>query len=245
MTGALPPAAPRGALPATLASHVALAVAAHLLPCCQWLTPHGQPVHSLPLLPLLLSCRRRCVNLEAQIVSRLPDAISNPEDAAKALAVAEYYFYGRGSGSSSSSSTSNGSQSGGGLEAVLLAAFDFDVAGLLQRINSTRQELLQVGWRRGGRPAAGRAQHWQGVLLPPQLSTAQHCRVRVSAACCPQEVEGQFSLQPLLAAPVEAALELSYAIEDHIAQLLAAASRDAVLPGEPAAGMDGCSQHWG
>jgi hypothetical protein len=91
--------------------------------------------------PAAATCCCRCVNLEAQIISRLPSAISNPADAAKALAVAQYYLY-----DASASSTGSGSsdQSGGGVEAVLLAAFDFDVAALLQRINSTRQELLQV-----------------------------------------------------------------------------------------------------
>jgi hypothetical protein len=43
---------------------------------------------------------------------------------------------------------------------------------------------------------------------------------------------------------VDAAVELYHAIEDHIAQLLAAASRDAVLPGEPAAGLGGRIWCW-
>jgi hypothetical protein len=100
----------------------------------------------------VLASRHRCVNLEDQIITRLPGAISDPEEAAKALAVAQYYFYGPGASASStgsgSGSAGSSGQSGGGLEAVLLAAFDFDVAAMLQRINSTRQELLQVPVRR-------------------------------------------------------------------------------------------------
>jgi hypothetical protein len=94
----------------------------------------------------VLASRHRCVHLEAQIITRLPGAISDPAEAATALAVAKYYFYGPSASASASASSSG--QSGGGLEAVLLAAFDFDVAALLQRISSTRQELLQVPVRR-------------------------------------------------------------------------------------------------
>lgn len=64
-------------------------------------------------------------------LDRLPSLVSSPADAAKALAIAQYYLLGEGGGSG----------------AVLLAAFDFDAAEVLSQINSTREDLLQVGSR--------------------------------------------------------------------------------------------------
>lgn len=46
--------------------------------------------------PPLTSHLCRCVNLEDQILLRIPDALSSPADAAKALAVARYYLFGVG-----------------------------------------------------------------------------------------------------------------------------------------------------
>ena len=60
------------------------------------------------------------------------------------------------------------------------------------------------------------------------------CELPPPSNCRPQEIDGRFTLRPLLAAPVEAAVDLSHDIEDHITLLLAAASRDAVLPGKHA-----------
>ncbi|PRW34091.1 urea ABC transporter permease subunit [Chlorella sorokiniana] len=111
-----------------------------------------------------------CVNLEDQIVLRIPDALSNPADAAKALAVARYYLFGVGD-----------------VDSLLQDAFGFDLHQVQQQINDTRVQLLQ-------------------------------------------DITERFSLQPLLAAPVDQALGSSFNVQRTIDALLAAAGRDQVYP---------------
>ncbi|KAI7843414.1 hypothetical protein COHA_002892 [Chlorella ohadii] len=111
-----------------------------------------------------------CVNLEDQILLRIPDALSRPEDAAEALAVARYYLFGVGD-----------------VDGLLQDAFGFDVEQVQQQINDTRAQLLE-------------------------------------------DITERFTLQPLLAGPVDRALRRSYTIQERIGALLAAAGRDQVYP---------------
>ena len=55
---------------------------------------HATPCSCCPCAPPPPS--RRCVNLEDQLLLRLPDALSSPADAATALAAARYYLFGVG-----------------------------------------------------------------------------------------------------------------------------------------------------
>lgn len=50
----------------------------------------------LPAPPSPLPPPFRCVNLEDQLLLRLPSALSSPADAAAALAAARYYLFGAG-----------------------------------------------------------------------------------------------------------------------------------------------------
>lgn len=62
-------------------------------PACTVLPP---TCHLQCIAPPLTPTFCRCVNLEDQILQRIPDVLSSPADAAKALAVARYYLFGVG-----------------------------------------------------------------------------------------------------------------------------------------------------
>lgn len=113
-----------GALAASLWMPQAPAGRAAAVPsaCCRRRRPacfHPSPPTSLP------PCS--CANLDAQILTRLPDLISDPGAAAGALALARYYLLGSGN-----------------LTAALQAAAGLDVPALQRRIEGARAELLQA-----------------------------------------------------------------------------------------------------
>ena len=69
----------------------------------------------------------RCHNAEAEITQHLPSLVGGNNSVAS-LALANYYFYDQGAS----------------FEAVAGAAVGVDIAGLLGKINSTRDSIIQV-----------------------------------------------------------------------------------------------------
>lgn len=166
---------------------------------------------STPQQPLSSSPARSCANLDVQILARLPTLLSG--DASGALALARHYLLGEGS-----------------LEGALEAAMGLDVPGLQRRINETRGALLQSIVRlRGTAAVLGQA------AVPTGSASLAPCLIdHTHPLCLPDRLhwqEGDYDLQPLLAAPLDSAVALSYSMQEGLDSMLGLLRRDEVLPG--------------